>query len=57
MFIVKALIALVVAAIVYAILKPICTHFGVEVIWDYIVSAAVGLAYYFGAPEFPWKRP
>lgn len=56
MFIVKALVALVIAAIVYAILKPICTHFGIDIIWDYIVAVIVALSYFFAAPDLPWNR-
>lgn len=56
MFIIKLLVALVIGAIVYAILKPICVHFGIDVVWDYIVSIIVAGTYFFSGPEF-WKRP
>lgn len=48
MNLVKALIALVVFAIVAAIGKVVCTHFGIDPFWGWLVGVIAGLAYYFG---------
>lgn len=51
MILVKALIALVIAAVVYAIGAYILRHFGIDVIWAFIVAAIAGLWYFFSGPE------
>lgn len=56
MFIVKALVALVIGAIVYVVIKPIAIHFNFDIIWAYIIAVICAFAYYFGAPELPWKH-
>lgn len=57
MFIVKILIALVIGAIVYAVVKPILTHFGIDSIWGYILAVIAAGTYYFAAPDTLWRRP
>lgn len=56
MLLVKALIALVLGAIIYVILRPILAHFNIDVIWGYIVAVIVALGYFFAGPDTPWGR-
>lgn len=56
MFIIRLLIALVIGAVVYVVVRPIVTHFSFDVIWAYIVAVIAAALYYFAAPELPRGR-
>lgn len=53
MIIVKALIALIIGAVIAAIAEAICRHFSIDQFWGWLVGVAAALLYFFGAPDIP----
>lgn len=51
MILAKALIALLIGAVVAAIASYICKHFGIDTFWGIIVGIVAGLIYFFSAPD------
>lgn len=54
--IVKAIIAIIIGAVVAAIAEAICRHFGIDAFWGWLVGVAAGLAYFFGGPNLTFGR-
>lgn len=52
---VKALIALLVGAVVAAIAGVVCRHFGVDPFWAWLVGTVAGLVYFVSGPEYPHR--
>lgn len=55
--ILKALIALVVGAVGYAVARFVCIHFGIDIFWAMLIGVIVGLVYFFSGPEISGSRP
>lgn len=52
---VKALIALIIGAIVAAIAEVVCRHFGIDDFWGWLVGVVVGLVYFVSGPDYPHR--
>lgn len=52
---VKAIIALLIGAVVAAIAEAICRHFAIDSFWGWLVGVAVGLAYFISGPDYPHR--
>lgn len=51
--ILKALVALVIGAIVAALATYICRHFAIDEFWGVLVGIIAGIAYFIGGPVLP----
>lgn len=45
---VRALVAVILGAVIAAIAEVICRHFGIDTFWGWLVGVATGLAFFFG---------
>lgn len=45
---VRALVALLIGAVVAAIAEVVCRHFAIDTFWGWLVGVAAGLAFFFG---------
>lgn len=52
MILVKALIALIIGAVVAAIAEAVCRHFAIDTFWGWLVGVAAGLVYFFGPTDY-----
>lgn len=53
MVLVKALIALVIGAVVALISEVVCRHFNIDPFWGWLIGVIAGLIYFFSGPEHP----
>lgn len=51
---VRALVALIIGAVVAAIAEAICRHFTIDTFWGWLVGVAAGLVFFFG---YDHQRP
>lgn len=52
---VKALIALLIGAVVAAIAEAVCRHFAIDDFWGWLVGVVVGLVYFVSGPDYPHR--
>lgn len=57
MIFVKAIIALIIGAIIAAIAEVVCRHFNIDTFWGWLVGVAAALLYFFGGPDIPNRTP
>jgi predicted Kef-type K+ transport protein len=53
----KALIALVVGAIVAFIVGKVCVHFAIDPFWGWVAGVIAGIAYFLYGPGVPSTTP